>query len=517
MSATLQHPGDRRLSELGPEQRSEIARAWGATENEAAAIFDSMSLDTRWEILCTLPGRDGSNRAELSRIADSVDSETNAAFDALYEVDDDADPYDDRWGGPFGQLKPNIQAGIELAWGLYGNEARERFDAMNETERFSALAELSNRRARSTSGTVPEAPGLFRRRSMAELMAEPDEFEWLVRGLLAQPTYGQIAGEMKTLKSYVDTFITVGVASGVPIFGYFTPERARPVLAYVGEGGRRLWKRRLRRICAAMGVNPDELDVHPTFDVAPIQSLVFQESLHRDLDEVRPGLVTLDPLYAYHGSQTRAADLHQEGDLLNQLSSPCMAADASLVVVNHYNQTGSGSSLKRITQAGSGEWADSWVLIEHRETPDVEHGVFWLTLEIGSRQWGGTTWDLDIDIGRFDIDSGSHDGEITWDLNRASAGAAKKAGSGAKDRARIAILDALTDMPWQMTKTALKVTVGGDRKAFAAALDELVDEGRICHDQVSRTESGVTKSRPLWGLKPTRADENRPGWNEECD
>ena len=346
----------------------------------------------------------------------------------------------------------------------------------------------------SGGGAVTKKLGLFRRYTMAELDTEPDDFEWLVRGMLAQPTYGQIAGEMKTLKSYFAGFTAVGVAAGIPIFGQFKPDRAGPVSAYVGEGGRILWKRRMRRICSAMGVTPGDLELHPTFDVAPIPSPVFQESLRRDLDELEPALVTLDPLYTYHGTTTKASDLHQEGALLNMLSTPCVDAGSSLLAVNHMNQTGSGMSLKRITMAGSGEWADTWMLLAHRERPDVEKGVFRLTLEIGSRQWGGSIWDLDLDIGRFDIDTGAHDGAITWDLNRATAASSQKQDTS-KDRARLSILEILYDMPWELNKSQLMRTVGGNNASFRAAHGGLVEEGRIRHND---------GNPPRWGLaEPT--------------
>jgi hypothetical protein len=366
----------------------------------------------------------------------------------------------------------------------------------------------------ATPDGIAAAPDLFRRWSMVELLAEPTDFSWLVKGLLAQPTYGQVAGEMKTLKSYLTGFIEVGLASGRPIFDAFIPAAPRPVLAYVGEGGRALWTRRMRRICSAMGVNPGDLDLHPTFDVAPITSITFQESLARDLAELEPGLVTLDPLYTYHGTATRAADLHQEGALLNQLSRPCMDAGASLLVVNHYNQTGTGMSLKRITMAGSGEWADSWVLVAHREDPDVNAGTFRLILEVGSRQWGGASWELDLSIGRFDEESGSHDGEITWDLRRASESRPRANGANPKtDRARKLILDVLADCPWEKTRSAIKVMVGGGREVFDTAFDDLTDRGVIAHDQIGREEAGTTKKRLLWGLAPTEADQKRPPWD----
>ncbi len=176
-----------------------------------------------------------------------------------------------------------------------------------------------------------------------------------------------------------------------------------------------------------------------------------------------------------------------------------MDVGASLLVVNHFNQTGGGSSLKRITMAGSGEWADSWVLLEHREKPDVAVGVFALSVEIGSRQWGGSVWDLDLDIGRFDEDTGTHDGEITWDLRRATPPDSIKRMS-AVERQRLNILDTLADEPWRLTKTGVKEIVKGDRTAFAVAFDELAAEGRITHDKVGRAEAGTTKGRLLWGV-----------------
>jgi hypothetical protein len=363
-----------------------------------------------------------------------------------------------------------------------------------------------------------EPPSLFRRWTMAELLAEPSDFEWCVEGWLAQPTYGQIAGEMKTLKSYLAGFLAVGVASGLPIFGRFSPRVARPVAVFVGEGGRKLYTRRIRRICAAMGTDVAEIDLHPTFEVAPISSLTFQDSLRRDLDELEPALVIVDPLYTYHGTKASASDLHQEGALLNQLSGPCMERETSLQVVNHYNQTGSGTGLKRITMAGSGEWADSWMLVSHREVPDVDGGIFRLTLDIGSRQWGGTTWDLDLSIGRFDEDTMSHDGEITWDLNRASASSTKQDKGDAKQAtAKKAILDVLADCPWEKTRTAIRDLVAGNHAVFDQVFDDLAENNIIGHSERKRPEGGTTKKRLLWGILTTTPAQLGQGWPEDVD
>ncbi len=78
------HPGDRRFADLEPDVQSKIAIGWGgATPNEAAVVFDRMSVENRWEVLCTLPARDGSHVAEQCRITAQADPATIEAFDKL--------------------------------------------------------------------------------------------------------------------------------------------------------------------------------------------------------------------------------------------------------------------------------------------------------------------------------------------------------------------------------------------------------------------------------------------------
>lgn len=343
------------------------------------------------------------------------------------------------------------------------------------------------------NGAEP-ATDLFTRYTAKELVAMPRHFEWLARRLLVVPTYGQIAGEMKTLKTYINLMVALGVASGRTILDTFPVVTPGPVLMYVGEGGRAPITRRLERVAKAMGVELDNCPIHATFDVAPVLSSVFAESLRRDLEQVRPALMSLDPLYAYHGAETRAADLHAEGGLLSSLSAPCIEAGASLLVVNHFNQTGTGGGLKRITMAGSGEWSDSWILLSHRETPKVEEGSFRLLMEVGSRQWGGMSWDVDLEVGRFDADTGEYDGDIAWEVRRHHAGDGEAGG----DRAEEMILDVLRDHPWELTKTQVMEKVGGNKNERWAAFERLERAKRVQFEALSRPEGGATRTRELW-------------------
>lgn len=317
-------------------------------------------------------------------------------------------------------------------------------------------------------------PALFQRWSPAELLGALTDFQWMVKGFMAQPTFGQFAGELKSLKSYVADCTAVAIASGQPIFDRFHVETPGPVLLYCGEGGRDPLTRRLVRICDAMGVDFATLPLHVVVEAAPLSSAIFRESIERDLDEVSPVLTLIDPLYAYHGADTAASNLHEEGALLTGITNLVTHAGSNLFFVNHFNQTGGGRGLKRITMAGSGEHVDSWYLLAHRDTPDVANGRFQLTLEIGSRQWGGTTWDLDLTLGRFNDETGTHDGDITWNCQPANTNR-----QGRDEEARLAnremdLLHILDDHdPYTLTETKLITLLGGDKNRARQLINNL--------------------------------------------
>lgn len=337
------------------------------------------------------------------------------------------------------------------------------------------------------------AGDLFHRYDLADLIAEARRpISWTVRGLLVAPTYGQIAGARKALKSYLATFLAVGVASGQPIWSTFAVDRPGPVLMYVGEGGREPWTRRLIRIADAMNVDLDDLPITPSFDVAPIDSLRFQASLDRDLDELRPRLVIVDPLYAFHGRDTTASNLHDEGALLSSLSSACITADATVLVVNHFNKTGAGNGLDRITMAGSAEWVDTWLLTSHRNPPDVAAGRFQLELDIGSRQWGGSTWHLDLNIGRFEPITGTHDGPIEWELT-------STANRPPNDLERIAAI--VDEHPLELTKEDIAKRYGGNAKRARELVDR-AEHAALIHPRLTTRDNTAGSARKVWLYLP---------------
>lgn len=359
----------------------------------------------------------------------------------------------------------------------------------------AGIDELRGRLRSARQDVKPEPPAdLFHRWPMADLLAADRTFKWSVRGVLTDPTYGMTGGASKTLKSHVTDLLAVAVASGAPFLDRFTVDHTGPVLTYVGEGGRIAHTRRLERVARALDVDLAALPIATTYDVGAIQSARFEESLARDLADVEPLLFVLDPLYAYHGAKTNSSNLHEEGALLSGLSSRCLDAGATCWIVNHFNKTGTGNGLGRITQSGGAEWVDSWLLLDHREPPDVAAGRFKLSLDIGSRQWGGTSWELDVDVGSFDANLGTHDGAITWDL--------RAAGASGDDTPRARVVAAVTNQPGELIREDLAKLAGG-RITDARRLVDSVENAGLIWQQLVKTPRADGRSKSVWRYFPT--------------
>lgn len=384
-----------------------------------------------------------------------------------------------------------------------------------------ALAETLKHTARTGDGDLdaalaaadqvrhvtPAGTDRLRGYGMTELLDTDLSLSWLVRGVLTDPTYGQIAGELKTLKSHLATILAASVASGLPYLGRFNLDSAHPVTILVGEGGRIPFVRRLTGICRTMGIDdPQDLPLRAVFEVAPIGSDRFRATID---DELNHGarLVLVDPFYAFHGTTVNSANLHEEGSLLTSLSNPCTEAGATLLVVNHFNQTGTGSGLKRITQAGSGEWVDSWMLTRHRQDPDVANGDFHLEIQIGSRQWGGSTWDLDIHLGRLDPDTGQHSGDPTWTVTPTDRTARD---TEATDERRQRILDAVHEHPGQLIREELARAAGGKIETARKLVDRMAEQGLIQmrHEDRQATDGRRIKSWVFHPTTPTRTPQD---------
>lgn len=273
------------------------------------------------------------------------------------------------------------------------------------------------------------APDL-RFRSFGELSREEHQLTWLVKEYWPHPSYGMKAGPEKSLKSWLDAYENVCVAAGLPLFGRFEVVTPGPVVVFSGEVADWLYRRRARHIGRSLGLTDAQINRLPIYvsdDRATTRSPEFQRALAHAFERYEPVKVSLDPLYSYHGADVEAGNVHAAAEVLNAVSDPAMAAGASLSVVNHFRKdTGGRLKLVDITQAGGREWVDSWVLVAHRERPDLQRNEFRLDLSVGSRHWGGRDWELDVSLGGFDADRFEYTGRATWELREPQGADARK-------------------------------------------------------------------------------------------
>ncbi|WP_082148494.1 AAA family ATPase [Rhodococcus sp. ARP2] len=346
----------------------------------------------------------------------------------------------------------------------------------------------------------------------ARALAQPvPPMEWLVRGVWPRNSFGPMGGEKKTLKSYNLLSMSVAVSSGEPLFGEFEVLSPKPVVYYVGEGGQAPFQRRLQAIACAYKVDLADLPLHAVFEVGALDSPVFTDALKRNLDEIQPGLVIVDPLYAFHPSGVEAQNLYERGRMLAGLSS-LVADETALIIADHFRKTGSADlDLDSIAQSGMGQWADSWILQKHREKANLGTGSYQLAVEFGSRQWGGSRWELDWQLPAFgQLEEGQQEEggatEVGWEIRRSDGG---ESGRATRRRNSVdvgkknEILEVIRANPFLFTKNQLFAEVGGNKAAVEKELKSLEVERRVEVKHAAAPDAnGRMTTRDRYGIGP---------------
>jgi hypothetical protein len=247
--------------------------------------------------------------------------------------------------------------------------------------------------------------------------------------VLCEDTFGVNAGPKKSLKTHDNQAIALSIATGLNLYldDRFPVTRTAKVAYIVGEGGELPVRRTLRRMARAYGVKPDEIANDPAFPLvvafgaAPLNSASFESEFSELLDTHQPEVILLESFYNFHPSNVEGGNLYQRGQAIDGfhkfVRAQCVGAVS--LITDHYRSTGTAKSLDldSVAMAGQAENADSWILRHHRAEADVQAGEFHLQVGFNSRQWGGTIWNVDWHLGKFDHELGHHDGEITWEVN----------------------------------------------------------------------------------------------------
>lgn len=178
---------------------------------------------------------------------------------------------------------------------------------------------------------------------------------WLVRSLFPADAHGVLAAEQKAGKTWANLDLVVSVASGTPWLDHLPVETQGPVLVFLGEGGMRKMKRRLDAICDARGLRLADLPIRFCFRVPHLTAVAHLAALSEEVEEHRPALVVIDPLYlAARGA--KASQLNEMGEHLENVQRVAQSHGAALIIIHHWNKTGEGKGAKRMTGTGGAEW-----------------------------------------------------------------------------------------------------------------------------------------------------------------
>jgi hypothetical protein len=236
------------------------------------------------------------------------------------------------------------------------------------------------------NGQRAPKPTALEIKTLAEIAAELEAeapVGWLLRPVWPADAYGVIGAADKAGKSLLELDLAVSVASGTPWLGLYPVDRRGPVLVFYGEGSRRRIMRRLRAIAEDRDVDLEALPIRLCARVPHLGSTEHLALVEQELTDHPAVAVIIDPLYlAARGA--KGSDLFDMGAHLEAAQLICDRAGAALIVVAHFNKTGTGRGAQRITGVGPGAWGRVLITIhvEHRHTePDTNATVAVLGLD----------------------------------------------------------------------------------------------------------------------------------------
>lgn len=216
----------------------------------------------------------------------------------------------------------------------------------------------------SAAGQRPLNPLSFS--ALAEQVRSRGPQQWLIQSLWVEGDYGVISGAQKSQKTWTAIDLAVSVATGTGWLGSADLACKRgTVIYFIGEGGPAHIVQRIEAVARSKGLDPDE-DLSGLYveTLSPrLGSALDLEDLARWVEELRPALVIIDPLYLSVGKSAHAGQLNEMGELLGRAQRICQPAGAALIFV-HHNKKGSADGSDKMTGAGPAEWGRVLVVLE---------------------------------------------------------------------------------------------------------------------------------------------------------
>ena len=221
----------------------------------------------------------------------------------------------------------------------------------------------------AVDGTVdpPAATQALPVAHVSELDSGKPTAPWLIERLWTAGGVGILAGQPKSLKTYVALEMAVSVASGSPCLGTFPVSAQGPALVYAAEDSPANLRERLASLAAQRSLSLQALDLRViTADLIRLDHPQDQERLRETVLLYRPALLVLDPLVRLHSQ-----DENQSGPmaaLLGYLRQLQRSTGVAILVVHHMRKQGSTAATGYNLRGSSDlyAWVDSYVCLQRR-------------------------------------------------------------------------------------------------------------------------------------------------------
>ncbi len=312
---------------------------------------------------------------------------------------------------------------------------------------------------------------------------------WLVKGLATRGGLVMIGGEPKTLKTWIASAIAVAVSSGTKVCGEFQAAAGAVAYFYAEDLDRQV-RNRLRAELA--GANLDEsalanLYLRPRgkfIDVTKEEDLAWIIASCRRLGKL--DLLVLDPLRDISSGEEDKSDSMRDVmrrlRLLGELLGGC-----TIAVVHHTAKVSENTSKRRPGQRLRGSSAIHG---------SVDSGIYFSDLDGDGSNMFRNVVDSEIkgarSAGRFELSLAIEDDDngeairATWSVSRdGGRQSAKAAKATADDDAVFRFVRELATKGEHLSARGLRGHDGRPipEKRFNAALDRLLDEGRLVRGQ----------------------------------
>lgn len=217
-------------------------------------------------------------------------------------------------------------------------------------------------------------------RTLSDIAADVDSRPprpWLFQSVIVHGDYGVLSAEDKAGKTWAMLDASVSCAAGLPWMGAYPSGAPGPVVVCFGEGSDAKFVRRVRAVAASKGLDQaaaDALPIVACFRVPQLADPQHRHLLRRAIEQHKPSLVIVDPLYLAAGG-ANGADLYSMGALLGGIQHIAQEAGASLLISHHWNKTGTGKGHHRSSGVGPGAWGRFLIsvgVLNSRTDPDTQ-------------------------------------------------------------------------------------------------------------------------------------------------